>query len=321
MKKLAVVISASLTMVAGSALADPYVGLKAGYSWLDDECIAGLSCDDNDSASGGIFAGYDFNDFIALEGGWDFLGKFTAAGLNDDSVDAFTLAPKLSMGLTDALDVYGKLGGAYVNYGDENDASFLGALGLEYDIMENGAIRLEYQALTDINNDIVRAFANTTTLGFVYKFGGSEPAPVPVVVEEEMVEEVVVEEPVVMTKTFTTSLLDTETFALNSSELKAESAAKLDEFVKLLNEFPQATVEVVGHTDSSGAAAYNQTLSEKRAQAVADALANQGIDPARISVRGEGEDNPVASNSTREGRAQNRRVDVTIPEFEYQVQQ
>ncbi|WP_260259098.1 OmpA family protein [Vibrio intestinalis] len=320
MKKLAVVISASLCLAAGGALANPYLGAKVGKSWLDNECFNGQSCDSED-VTFGVLGGFHVWDFISLEAGYDHLGKFTAAGLNDDKIDAFTLAPKFTAPINDQFNFFSKLGGAYVNIGDEDDASFMVGLGLEYKAMENGIVRLDYQSLTDMNNNVRRMIGNTVTLGFVYEFGQSEPAPVPVVVEEEMVEEVVVEEPVVMTKTFTTSLLDTETFALNSSELKAESAAKLDEFVKLLMEFPQAMVEVVGHTDSSGAAEYNQILSEKRAQAVADALANQGIDPARISVRGEGEDNPVASNSTREGRAQNRRVDVTIPEFEYQVQQ
>ncbi|OLQ91921.1 hypothetical protein BIY22_16830 [Vibrio panuliri] len=317
MKKLAVAISASLAMAAGVANANPYLGLKAGYTWLDDECVSGISCDDN-SGSVGVFGGYEFNDFLALEAGYDYLGKFTGAGLPDDSVGAFTLAPKLSFGITDAIDVYGKFGGAYVNYGDKNDESFLGAVGLEFAGSENSSVRLEYQALTDINNDIVRAFANTATLGFVYRFGASEE-PEQVVEEEVMVEEVV--ETVVMTKTFEATLLDTETFALNSSKLKPESAAKLDELVQLLNDYPQAQVEIVGHTDSSGAAEYNQQLSEKRAQSVAAVLTERGVDASRITVSGEGEANPIASNETREGRAQNRRVDITVPEFEYQVEQ
>ncbi|EGU39262.1 outer membrane protein OmpA [Vibrio ichthyoenteri ATCC 700023] len=319
MKKLAVVVSASLVMAANAAVAAPYVGVKAGYSWLNDECTATSLCGDDDSASAGIFGGYEFNDFLALEAGWDYLGKFTGAGLPDDSVDAFTLAPKLSFGVTDAIDVYGKFGGAYVNYGDKSDESFLGALGLEFDVMENGSVRVEYQALTDINNDVVRAFANTASIGFAYSFGGSEAQPEPVVAEEVMVEEVV--EVVVMTKTFEATLLDTETFALNSSELKPESTSKLDELVEMLNEYPQAQVNIVGYTDSSGAAEYNQKLSEKRAHAVANVLAERGVEPSRISVSGEGENNPIASNETKEGRAQNRRVEVTVPEFEYQVQQ
>lgn len=76
-----------------------------------------------------------------------------------------------------------------------------------------------------------------------------------------------------------------------------------------MNQYPQSNVEVTGYTDSTGVAAYNQTLSEKRAQSVVDVLINEGIESRRITVRGEGENNPIASNETREGREQNRRVD------------
>ena len=126
MKKLAVVISTTLIMASNVALADPYVGLKAGYTWLNDECKTNHVCGDDNSGSVGVFGGYEFNDFLALEAGYDYLGKFTGAGLPDKNVGAFTLAPKLSFGLTDALDIYGKFGGAYVNYGDKDDASYLG---------------------------------------------------------------------------------------------------------------------------------------------------------------------------------------------------
>ncbi|ANS84750.1 Outer membrane protein A [Vibrio scophthalmi] len=319
MKKLAVVISASLLMASNSAFSDPYVGLKAGKTWLDNECFSGQSCD-SDDISYGVFGGFQVWDFISLEAGYDYLGKFTAAGLNDDSIDAFTLAPKFTAPLTDGIDFYSKAGGAYVDIGGKSDMSYLLGLGLEFDAFENGAIRLDYQALTDINNDYRRMLANTVTLGVAYSFGGSEE-PAPVVVEEEMVVEEEVVEVVVMTKTFETTLLDTETFALNSSELKPESAGKLDELVKMLAAYPQAKVDVVGYTDSSGAAEYNQALSEKRAQAVANVLAERGVATDRMTVSGEGENNPIADNSTREGRAQNRRVEITVPEFEYQVQQ
>lgn len=325
MKKLAVVISTTLMIASNAAIAAPYVGLKVGMTWLDDECVAGLSCDD-DSGSGGIYAGYNFNDFFALEAGYDYLGKFTGAGLPDKSVTAFTLAPKLSLDLTEAMDIYAKLGAAYVSYGDKDDASYLGALGLEYDVMKNGSLRLEYQVITDINNDIVRAEANSITLGFTYTFGHKAAVAVvqeePVMQEEPVVAEVVpvedVAEVVVLTKTYNTTLVDSESFALNSTTLKPENINKLDELVQLLNDYPQSSVNIVGYTDASGAAEYNQALSEKRAQSVADVLIEQGIDPTRIGVSGEGENNPIASNETKEGRAENRRVDITVPPFEFQ---
>ncbi len=82
--------------------------------------------------------------------------------------------------------------------------------------------------------------------------------------------------------------------------------------------YPQANARIVGHTDSTGSASYNQKLSEKRASAVADTLQRLGVSPEQISVSGQGEAMPVAPNSSAEGRAQNRRVEVTILPFEYQ---
>jgi OOP family OmpA-OmpF porin len=71
---------------------------------------------------------------------------------------------------------------------------------------------------------------------------------------------------------------------------------------------PAATGVIEGHTDSNGADAYNQRLSEQRAKAVRDYMVSMGIDPARLEAKGYGESQPVADNATPEGRAQNRRV-------------
>ena len=71
-------------------------------------------------------------------------------------------------------------------------------------------------------------------------------------------------------------------------------------------------IDIIGHTDSTGPEDYNQGLSERRAQSVADYIIAEGIDASIIDVSGEGESNPIASNDTREGRAENRRVDVNV---------
>ena len=79
-----------------------------------------------------------------------------------------------------------------------------------------------------------------------------------------------------------------------------------------LRKYPDTTVQVVGHTDSDGAASYNQRLSERRANAVADVLLDGGVRASRIRAFGRGEDQPVASNLTPEGKRQNRRVEIVI---------
>jgi OOP family OmpA-OmpF porin len=97
-------------------------------------------------------------------------------------------------------------------------------------------------------------------------------------------------------------------FAFDSAVLVAEDIAELERIAKRLNELEFVGGEVGGHTDSVGDADYNQGLSERRAQAVADFLAGKGVAPGRMTVVGFGELQPVADNTTEDGRAQNRRV-------------
>jgi OOP family OmpA-OmpF porin len=103
-------------------------------------------------------------------------------------------------------------------------------------------------------------------------------------------------------------------FDFNKSVLKPSGRAKLDEMASKLNQLGDrvTAVDLVGHTDSVGSDAYNQRLSERRAMAVKEYLISRGVSPSVIAARGAGESQPVASNATAAGRAQNRRVDVTV---------
>ncbi len=107
----------------------------------------------------------------------------------------------------------------------------------------------------------------------------------------------------------TTSLL----FKSGSAELLPSAKPKLDEVAQALSAQPQANdVKVQGYTDSTGSAAINDPLSQKRAQAVADYLESKGVPPDRITAQGLGEQDPVSQAKTTEGRALNRRVDIVI---------
>jgi len=97
-------------------------------------------------------------------------------------------------------------------------------------------------------------------------------------------------------------------FSLNSAEPLPSGTLKLDQVAKRLGDFPDVRIVVEGHTDSSGAAEYNQRLSERRADAVKDYLVERGVAAGRISTVGLGETQPIGDNDTEEGRAQNRRV-------------
>lgn len=102
------------------------------------------------------------------------------------------------------------------------------------------------------------------------------------------------------------------TFAFNSSNLQTQFYPVLDNVAGTLNQFNQTVIEVAGHTDSVGSDSYNQQLSVQRANSVAAYLNGKGVMQQRMIVVGAGETRPVASNDTDGGRAQNRRVEITI---------
>ncbi len=102
------------------------------------------------------------------------------------------------------------------------------------------------------------------------------------------------------------------TFAFNDASVQPQFRPTLDEVSSILSQYPKTYIDVYGHTDSDGSDAYNQTLSERRAQSVAGYLTSHGVQSARIATRGFGETQPIASNATEEGKAANRRVEIKI---------
>lgn len=102
------------------------------------------------------------------------------------------------------------------------------------------------------------------------------------------------------------------TFDTDSAVFKPNFNPVLDSVAKVFAEYDKTMVQITGHTDSTGTVAYNNTLSQKRASAVATYLINRGIAPSRISAAGMGPSRPIATNDTAAGREQNRRVEISI---------
>lgn len=102
------------------------------------------------------------------------------------------------------------------------------------------------------------------------------------------------------------------TFDTNSADINAGFYEVLNSVAIVLKAYEKTTIDVIGHTDSVGSANYNQQLSERRARSVAEYLASQQIMAERLLVAGRGESQPIASNSTPEGRSRNRRVEIQI---------
>lgn len=101
-------------------------------------------------------------------------------------------------------------------------------------------------------------------------------------------------------------------FDTNSYALKPQLLPVLDSVARALKQHPQVRAKVVGHTDSTGQAAYNQTLSQNRARSVVQYLTGQGVPATEIMAEGRGANDPIADNATAEGRAANRRVEIYL---------
>lgn len=166
--------------------------------------------------------------------------------------------------------------------------------------------------VTDSNGDCVRTYDMTEERLEECGYGAME-----VVVEKspEMVEVAIVESGTVLENV----VIENIEFAFDSSELTAAAKAMLDDAVARLTPYKELIrnetthVTVTGHTDSTGPEAYNQGLSERRANSVADYMASSlGVDRTRMQISGVGEASPVADNATREGRAKNRRVEIDV---------
>jgi len=102
------------------------------------------------------------------------------------------------------------------------------------------------------------------------------------------------------------------TFQTNSAQIQPQFRRTLSDIAASIQQYPNTVVRVEGHTDSTGSASYNQDLSVNRAQSVASYLAQQGVSSSRLQAVGYGESRPIATNSTPQGRAQNRRVEILI---------
>ena len=109
-------------------------------------------------------------------------------------------------------------------------------------------------------------------------------------------------------------------FGFNSSKLSADSKATLKNFATKMQDLTDTDITIFGHTDNVGSAEANQKVSAQRASAVADYLKSCGIAAERINFAGKSFDQPVASNDTEEGRAQNRRVEVFVSANEAMIQ-
>lgn len=320
--------AASLGMSAAQAgeFDGGYVGAKIGVNRTDMTAVSRQS-----PVATGLEGGYNWNmDSILLgvDGFLDFNGKKTHTGTAPApatvNYGSHVYGLDLKLGLPNGNWMpYAKLGYAHVGGRGDAYASVVGdsgahlGLGIEYKFAPQWSVAGEWtnnsgkSGATKLDND-------NFTLGVNYYFDKPYVAPAavaaPVAVREEPKAapapapapkeawKVIMEEKPVR--------IEGASFDTNSAKLKPTADAKLQQVVEFAAKYPQANLEVAGHTDDRGNDAYNQKLSERRAAAVKAYLVKKGVAADRISASGHGETEPVADNKTKEGRATNRRVEV-----------
>lgn len=261
----------------------------------------------------GLHLGYQVNPYLSAEVEYQYLGNAgnqAVEGELSGSYRQLVSALRVGHALTERTYGYVKLGGAGWMASDGHGEGLAGVMGMgaSYDVNDHLSLRLEYQYTDSIGNECLgEASHHMGSVGVSYVFGRSEPVIV------EKVREVVVEREVekVITKEQTVVLNERSQlmFAHNSSTLV--STKPLASIVAQMSTQPLSMV-VTGYTDSTGAEKYNRWLSERRAQKVADYFIKSGIAPSRVQVIGLGESNPIADNTTEEGRAMNRRVEIML---------
>ncbi|WP_308666580.1 porin OmpA [uncultured Aggregatibacter sp.] len=342
MKKTAIALAIAGLAAATVAQAAPqantfYAGAKAGWASVHHDLNQfkgkpGQTVSRNSEAYG-VFGGYQITDNLAVEAGYEYFGRAKTKTNGEQyfrhTAHGTTLALKGSYPVLADLDVYGRVGAALIRsdykFTDDSEVkkyhnlkvSPVFAAGVEYAILPELALRAEYQWVSRVGNlgkavekaDGVRGTEyspdiGSVSLGLSYRFGqGAAPAPAPEVVN----------------KTF--NLNSDVTFAFAKADLKPQAQGVLDGIYGEIAQVNNANVKVAGYTDRIGSDAYNQKLSQKRAETVANYLVAKGVSQNAISATGYGKANPVTGNKCDavKGRkaliaclADDRRVEIAV---------
>ena len=348
MKKTAIALVVAGLAAASVAQAAPqentfYAGVKAGQASFHDGIKANTDATNprsldfgtgynRNSVTYGVFGGYQITDNLAVEAGYEYFGRAKAKTNGEQyfrhTAHGTTLALKGSYPVLADLDVYGRVGAALIRsdykFTDGSDVkkyhnlkvSPVFAAGVEYAILPELALRAEYQWVSRVGNlgkslrkagvaNDVRYSPDigSVALGLSYRFGQGAPVMAPEVVS----------------KTF--NLNSDVTFAFAKADLKPQAQGVLDGIYGEIAQVNNANVKVAGYTDRIGSDAYNQKLSQKRAETVANYLVAKGVSQNAISATGYGKANPVTGNKCDavKGRkaliaclADDRRVEIAV---------
>ena len=336
-----------------------YGGLSIGQSktTIDDDRIGSSllssgftvnSIADEDSDTGfKLLGGRKFNKNFAVEAGYFNLGEFgfsatttpagtlsatmKVQGLNLDAVGILPIGEKFAilgrLGLTyiEAKDTFAGSGNVAATNADpeKGDAAYKFGLGLQYDVTRALGLRAEWERYRV--NDAVgnKGDIDLFSIGLVYMFGTSDPAPraaatPPPYVAPAAVAPVAKAAPVLVIVPIVArtqqycSILDIQ-FEINQKTVQREAEEKIDKVGAFMRKYPNTTAVIEGHSDEVGTTAANMKLSEQRAESVVTYLVDHGkIARSRLKAVGYGETRPIADNSTQAGQRLNRRINAII---------
>ncbi|MCG9789786.1 OmpA family protein [Vibrio mediterranei] len=309
-----------------------FIGTRGGYQWALDDGYKHLS---PEGAILGVYSGLQLTPSWEWDVGYQYHDELKA---DTTSINVKTWliesALRYNWYLQDNLSLYGRLGTAYWRMGkaqsssnESNVTGFspLGEVGINYHSNPNIRWSAGYQYINSIGKSNTGEYdSHGLLISLAYTFGGVNPStsvqptsiPIP---ESTPVKEAVNVRSSSQIQTFMPRAV-VGLFAFDAIEPSQDFTKQLTDVVAILSTYPQAQAIVVGHADSIGSDAYNQKLSERRAQTVFDKLIQLGVTPTQLEWRGEGSSRPVADSKISTERAKNRRVEVTIPCFQFQPQ-
>jgi OOP family OmpA-OmpF porin len=283
--KLIATIAASALAMGVSAVAQadahPYAGVGAGYIYGD-----------NSGNTVGGQLGYHFNQDWSAE-----LSYYDTVSQNEADVTSLTGAYRLWGDQTQILALASLNNVNMESHSADNGVALGLGIGVSHYITDQLEVRASVQSLVWQDHDTdLDALA---TLALNYHFGTHQEA-----VAEPEPEKVA--PAVVMTKTLHAH------FDVDKSKVRAADKAEIIPVADAMKNNPGSTATIVGHTDSTASEAYNQKLSERRAEAVKKVMVEQGVNPDAIETSGRGELEPVDSNDTAAGRQANRRIEAVV---------
>lgn len=337
MNKTVVAVAVCMTVLSGQSMAAGkagswYTGLKAGWSdYYNTDMSNKVSVDNNkdtqldmhgDNVAGGAFLGYQANDWLSVEGGYDWLGNAGITSNNSAGAkmenQGIQLAAKLSLPVNEHIDLYARGGmmGWYeeVKSGSHKESDYgvspLAALGTELAFSDDWAMRLEYQYVANIgqggDNRIITDNGQTS-LAMVYRFGQTQPvmAPIP--------------EPVPVSPMPSPQVFNLQSDVLFAHDSATLTAAGQDAVVQLYKKLHAAGAEhlhvtVKGFTDRTGSDAHNQDLSTRRAQAVASVLKEEGLPSGALDIQGMGESDSVTGKQCDSVKNRQALIDCLSPD-------